>query len=271
MNKVVSPDGTPIAYDRLGKGPPLILVPGSGAANPVAWTDVIPTLEESFTVYSIDRRGHGESGDSSRYAIEREFEDIAAVVDSTGEPANLLGHSFGALCALEAALLTPNIRKLILYEPAITLPGVTLYPEGVIDRLQALLDVGDKEAVLTTLYRDVAMIPAEEIEQLKASPVWPTRLATAHTLPREARAEDRYYFDGQRFRRLQIPTLLMLGSESPSFLKAATEILDDSLPNSRIAALPGQQHLAMYTAPQLFLETVLPFLLEPGEYLENPS
>ncbi|RPJ21296.1 MAG: alpha/beta hydrolase [Chloroflexi bacterium] len=261
MDKVTSPDGTPIVYYRSGTGSPLILVPGSGAANPVAWTGVIPTLEEHFSVYAVDRRGHGESGDSPIYAIEREFEDIAAVADSIGEPANLLGHSFGALCTLGAAFLTPNIRKLILYEPAIPLPGVAIYPEGVIDRLQALLEAGDREAVLTTLYHEVIRLPPHEIEQLRSSPAWSARVATAHTLPREARAEEQYEFDPQRFKDLQTPTLFLLGGDSPPFLKAATEAINTALPNGRVAVMPGQQHIAMYTAPELFLHNVLTFLI----------
>jgi pimeloyl-ACP methyl ester carboxylesterase len=262
MEKVISHDGIPIAYYRSGAGSPLILVPGTGAANPVAWTAVIPALEECFTVYAVDRRGHGESGDSPTYAIEREFEDIVAVVDSVGEPVNLLGHSFGALCALEAALLTPNLRKLILYEPGIPLPGVSLYPEGVIDRLQALLDSGGREAVLTAFYREVVGMSPEEVEQFKSSPAWPARLATAHTLPRESRAEEQYSFEAQRFKSLHTPTLLLTGSDSPQFLKHATETVAAALPNSRIAIMPRQQHIAMYTAPELFVSTLIQFLLE---------
>ena len=265
MEKITSPDGTSIAYYRSGAGAPLILVPGSGAANPVAWTGVIPALEEHFSVYAVDRRGHGESGDSPTYAIEREFEDIAAVVDSMGEPAYLLGHSFGALCALEAALLTRNIRKLILYEPAIPLPGLLLYPEGVIERLEALLEAGDREGVLTTLYREVVGMSPDEVEQMRSSPAWPVRLATAHTLPRESRAEERYTFDAQRFKDLHTPTLLLQGGDSPQFLKQATETIDAALPNSRIAVMPGQQHIAMYTAPELFVTELLRFLLEPDK------
>ena len=174
LDKLNSPDGTPIAFYRRGSGPPLVLVPGSGAANPIAWTDVIQTLEKHFTVYAMDRRGHGESGDSPSYSLAREFEDIVAIVDSIGAPAHLLGHSFGALCALEAALLTPNIQKLILFEPAIPLPDAPVYPEGLIDRLQALLDAGEEEAVVTTLYREVAMLSPDEIQQLKASAAWPS-------------------------------------------------------------------------------------------------
>ena len=262
MDKVTSPDGTAIAYHRRGTGSPLILVPGSGAANPVAWTEVIPTLEEHFRVYAVDRRGHGKSGDGPLYAIERECEDIAAVADSLEEPANLLGHSFGDLCALEAALLTRNIRKLILYEPAIPLPGVAIYSEGVIDRLQAHLEAGNREAVLTAFYREVVMLSHQEIEQLRSSPAWSARMATAHTLPREARAEEQYKFDAQRFKDLQTPTLFLLGGDSPPFLKAATEAIHSALPNSRVAVMPEQQHIAMYTAPDLFLHNILTFLNE---------
>jgi pimeloyl-ACP methyl ester carboxylesterase len=130
MHKVTSPDGTRISCHRSGAGQPLVLVAGTGAANPKAWP-VFSALEQHFTVYAVDRRGHGSSGDSPTYGIEREFEDIAAVVDSIGEPANLLGHSFGGLCALEAALLTQNIRKLILYEGFPNpYPGSPFYPRG---------------------------------------------------------------------------------------------------------------------------------------------
>ncbi len=90
-------------------------------------------------VYAVDRRGRGESGDGPNYTIEAEFEDVASVVDSIGDGTNLLGHSFGAVCSLEAALRTLHLRKLVLYEPPLPLPGITLYPEGSINRLQALL------------------------------------------------------------------------------------------------------------------------------------
>src|SRR5918998_1211125 len=117
METILSRDGTRIAYRRIGEGPPLVLVHGA-AADRGRWSPVLPALEKRFTVYAIDRRGRGGSGDAGSYTMEREFEDVATVVDSIGEPVNLLGHSYGALCALEAALLSRNIRKLVLYEPA---------------------------------------------------------------------------------------------------------------------------------------------------------
>jgi pimeloyl-ACP methyl ester carboxylesterase len=258
--KVTSRDGTPIAYYRSGTGRPLILTPGTGAAKPVAWP-VFSELEKQFTVYAVDRRGRGKSGDSPTYAIEREFEDMAAVADAIGKPASLLGHSFAALIALGAALLTQNLRRLILYEPWIPGPGVPVYPDGYIDRLEGLLAAGDREGVLTTHYREDAGLTPDEIEKVKSSPAWPERLATAHTLPREMRAEEGYRFDAQRFKGFHTQTLLLLGGDSPQGFIESTKTLDKALPDSRIAVMPGQAHIAMYTAPDLFLHEVLTFLL----------
>src|SRR5918997_4994782 len=119
---VTSADGTPIACWRSGGGPPLVLVHGT-AADHGRWSPVLPAFEERFAVCAVDRRGRGGSGDAEGYAIEREFEDVAAVVDSLEEPVNLVGHSYGALCVLEAALLARNVHKLVLYDPGIEVAG----------------------------------------------------------------------------------------------------------------------------------------------------
>ena len=136
---VTSVDGTPIATWRSGEGPPLVLVHGT-AADHSRWAPVLPAFEQHFTVNAVDRRGRGGSGDAEDYAVDREFEDVAAVVDSVGESAILLGHSYGALCALEAARLTRNVGKLVLYEPGIEVAGEQIYPPAVIERLEALPD-----------------------------------------------------------------------------------------------------------------------------------
>src|SRR5271168_4930213 len=104
---------------------------------------------------AVDRRGRGASGDAHSYAIQREFEDVAAVVDSVGDGVHLLGHSFGAICSLEAILLTSQLRKVILYEPPIPVEGAPTYPEGIIDQLQAFLDAGDREGAIATFLREV--------------------------------------------------------------------------------------------------------------------
>lgn len=263
MEKVRSADGTSIAYQRSGNGAPLVLVHGTGGTYS-RWAPIVPALERHFTVYAVDRRGRGESGDASAYNIEREFEDIAAVVATFGEQANLFGHSFGGICSLEAALYTQHVSRLVLYEPPIPVADVQIYPDGVIDRLQALLNAGDREGVLTTFMSEVVRMLPHEIELSKSMAAWPARVGTAHTLPRELRAHEGYRFKPSRFKALTIPTLLLVGGESPHFFKAAINSLHQTLPNSRVVILPGQQHIAMETAPGLLVREVLAFLLGPA-------
>ena len=257
---IASKDGITIACWRNGKGPALVLVPGT-SANHERWRPVQEPLERHFTIYAMDRRGYGESGDAETYSIEREFEDIAAVVDSIGEPANLLGHSYGALCALGAATLTRNIRKLVLYEPAISM-GAPIYPREVVERMQSLLDAGDRDGVVTTMFRDLAGASPADIEALKAQPFWQVRVSAAHAVLRETYAEESYRFDASEFKNVVVPTLLLLGGNSPEFLKTGTEAINKALPNSRIAVMPGQEHMAMNTAPELFLREIVDFLNE---------
>jgi pimeloyl-ACP methyl ester carboxylesterase len=261
MEKILSKDGTSIAYHRSGSGKPLVLVHGTGGSS-TRWKPILPALEQHFTLYVLDRRGRGESGDGQAYAIEREFEDVAAVVDSIGGEVNLLGHSFGAVCSLEAALRTNHLGKLILYEPPLALPGVSIYPPGIIDRLQAQLDAGDRRGVLSTFFNEVVRMPAHEFELFQASPAFPARIAAAHTISRELRVHEAYQFKPERFKGLTVSTLLLLGGDSPAFFKAAIEAVDGALQNSRIVVLPGQQHIAIDTAPDLFVREVLAFLSE---------
>lgn len=261
MNKVRSRDGTEIACYRTGSGPPLLLVHGA-VADHTRWDPVLAPLEAHFSVCTIDRRGRGGSGDMQPYAIQREFEDIAAVVDSFGEPVILLGHSFGAVCALEAALLTPAIRKLILYEPPP--PGAKgTMPDDTAARIQAALDAGDREKALSIFLLEVAALAANELELMRSLPAWPGRVAAAHTILREISSlEALPPFDADRFGQLQMPTLLMLGGDSVQPYKISIEQIHTILPSSRVTVLPGQQHVAMNTAPDLFVREVLAFSLD---------
>jgi pimeloyl-ACP methyl ester carboxylesterase len=128
---VASADGTQLAVWKSGEGPPLVLVHGA-TADHSRWAPALPALEEHFTVYNFDRRGRGKSGDAADYALEREYEDVVAVVESAGTEVNLLGHSHGGVCALEAALLSDRIRKLVLYEPPM---GFLATPREVVQEL----------------------------------------------------------------------------------------------------------------------------------------
>jgi pimeloyl-ACP methyl ester carboxylesterase len=211
-------------------------------------------------VYAVDRRGRGESRDTTEYALEREFEDIAALIDCIPGPVSVMGHSHGAICSLEGVLLTINVAKLILYEPPI-FTSVEIYPPGSIERVQALVDQGKRDEAVATFFRDVVRAPEQEISMLCTLPAWKARVEAAHTIPRELRENNTYRFRPEKYRQFKIPTLLMLGGDSPAFFKRAIELLQKNLPTSRVATLPGQQHAAMNTAPELFTKEVLRFLL----------
>lgn len=261
METVTSADGTQIAYERTGSGPPLVVVHGGASASHLAWKPVRPQLAEHFTVYAMDRRGRGESGDADGYTVEREFDDIAAVVDSIPEPVNLLGHSFGAICALEAALLTDNIAKLVLYEPAIAEEGVEIFPEALLQRIDKRLAENDLEGSLRTVFQGVGYSD-EEIDQLTTEEFWRVGMEAAPTITRELRALNAYRFDPDRFSTLTVPTGLVSGSESPTLFQTSTMSLNRELSNSCIITLAGQTHEALSTAPDLFVEKVTMFLRE---------
>lgn len=254
---VTSRDGTSIAYERSGEGPPLVLVHGS-ISDHTYWEPILPELERRFAVYAIDRRGFGESGDySESYAIEREYEDVAAVVDSIEESANLLGHSYGAICALEGARVIPHhVEKLILYEPPINAST----PPGFVERLEAMLEAGDREGVIETFMGEQIGLGPEEMEDLQSSPSWRTMVSSAHTLPRELRAAEAYAFDARRFGSLSKPTLCCSGDESPPFLQEGNRVVAEALPDSRIAVMSGHGHEVVETGPDLLVREVVHFL-----------
>jgi len=261
MEHVTSKDGIPIAHERSGEGLPLVLIHGA-AADHTRWTPILPELEKHFTVYAVDRRGRGQSGDVEPYTIEREYEDVVAVVDSIPGPVNLLGHSYGAMCSLEASLKTSNLRKLILYEPPTHTDVKRNYSPDVVDRMNSYLHVGERDKALIIFLQEIVGIPQDEINILRCLPSWSYRVAAAHTLPREEASVDSYILKPQRFSHMETPTLLLLGGDSPSFFRAAIEALKKSILNSRIAIMPGQRHAAMDTAPELFLSEVIGFLTE---------
>jgi pimeloyl-ACP methyl ester carboxylesterase len=256
LHHIASADRTPIAVWRSGDGPPLALVHGA-TADHSRWAPVLPALERRFTVLALDRRGRGRSSDARGYAIEREYEDVVAVVESAGERVSVLGHSYGGVCAIEAALLTDAIERLVLYEAPM---GFVQTPANVVARLNALDDADRYDELLALFFAEVAGLPRDQIELLRRLPAWPNRLAAAPTIAREERANREYTFDADRFRGLDVPTLLLGGGDSPSTFKAANEALRAALPNARIAVMPGQRHAAMDTGPDLFLAEVLPFL-----------
>ncbi len=256
---VVSADGTRIGCSRSGAGPPLVFVHGIGGDR-WSFRFVEPLLTERFSVYVVDRRGRGLSEDSrDDYRIEQEFADVAAVVDSLGQPADVFAHSYGATLALGAAPLTRNLRRLVLYEPA---PGIPIVGHEFLETLDHLLAEGKREEVLNALLVEVAGLGPGELEQFRASPVWTPRVAAAHTIPREIRAQESYTPDPDVFATLSIPVMLLIGSESREWAGHGAKLVGSLLPNSRVVVLAGQGHVAIMTAPELLVAEVVRFLNE---------
>jgi pimeloyl-ACP methyl ester carboxylesterase len=258
MHTTTSADGTTIGYTQSGSGPALLLVHGT-TADHRRWDPLLPYFEPHFTVYAMDRRGRGGSGDAPDYHILREAEDVAAVVDAIGGPVSVLGHSYGAVCSLEAALLTPNIHRLVLYEPPIP-TGIPLTSPEVLSRMDGLMASGENEAALELFLRETVGMPEDELKAYRQLAAWPIRVKLAPTIPREERIDGTYTFEPARFAALQVPTLLLQGGDSPAYMRQATATVDAALPNSTIVILPDQRHVAMDTAPELFTSEVLSFL-----------
>jgi pimeloyl-ACP methyl ester carboxylesterase len=264
LTHVATPDGTEIAVFVSGRGRPLVLVPGT-TSDHTTWRLVLPLLEPHLAVHAVDRRGRGRSGDSLDYSLAREYADVAAVVDAaaaaTGAPVDLFGHSYGGNVAFGAALLTTNVRRLVLYEgwPVPNIAHRTTSPE-VMERLESLLARGRREQMLEVFYRDIAKLSPEEINSIMAAPTWPARVAAAHTVPRELRAFSAQAFDPGWAVKLTMPVLLLVGADSPAEIAADPEIVAAALPDARITVLEGQMHVAHMTDPETLARHVLAFL-----------
>jgi pimeloyl-ACP methyl ester carboxylesterase len=256
--RFTSQDGTSIACHVVGEGPPLVLVHGT-TADHTRWVRIVEELSSRFTTYAVDRRGRGQSGDGDEYALELEFADIAAVIDGIGGDVDVLGHSYGAACSLEASLRTSHIRRLVLYEPPLPI-GIPLYPDGLADKLEGLLRAGDRAGVVAEFMLEVARLSAADLAVVQSLPSWPARVDAAHTIPREMRIADGYKPDFERFGSLGIPTLLLVGAESEPFLVEPSRRLHALISGSRLVTMAGQGHVAMDTDPELFLREVTGFL-----------
>lgn len=251
MEFAISADGRKIAYERTGSGPPLVLVHGS-LNDRNAWALVTPALSERFSVYAMDRRGHGESGPPAEHALEREFEDVAAVIDAAGEPVDLIGHSYGAHCALGAATMAPErVRHLVLYEP----PTLDLAR----DALQTFetLEPPDALAVFLSLLGNTP----DEIQALKATPIWPYLMSYVATIPFDGRALLGYGFEPSRFTSLKMPALFLAGSRTIVLIGEVMRQLRQPMPDAEWMTIEGEGHAAMTTAPKLFSDAVLAFLV----------
>ena len=258
MERLTTPAGITVSFDRAGSGPPLVLAHGAFSDHHSNWEFVKPALRKDFTVYAVARRGRGETDRTEGHTLEDEVADLVAVIESVGEPVFLAGHSYGAHCALGAAHRLPGrVRKLVLYEPG----HPNLVPSAVLARLEELATAGDWDELAFTFFRDALHVPVHELEAVRASELWAPIVADAPASIHDITALTKYDFDAARYRDLDIHVLLQTGSESPRDLYV-TDALAAALPHASIGVLAGQAHEGMTTAPDLYLEAVRTFLLE---------
>src|SRR6185295_1924011 len=198
--KAVGPGGAP-------EHPPLLLVHGA-TADHTTWRAVGPRFAISRRVFAMDRRGRGASGDAAGYAIEREFEDVSAVAETLATEVDVVGHSYGGRCGLGSSLLTPAIRRLVVYEGAPVPPGMTYRPQGLVDSVRAALERGDNEAALSTFLAGIVGMSNAGLEAYRRDPVWPARVAAAHTILREIEAEATSPASIEGLAAVSVPVLL---------------------------------------------------------------
>lgn len=254
MLLVDSPDGTRIATWHNGSGDPLLLVHGSCADN-TYWAANHTALERTYDVWRMDRRGRGASTDNASYSILREAEDLAAVVQAIGKPVTILGHSLGGLIALETALISTNIRQLILYEaPAPWLGAV--WTDDMDARMQAFLEAGQPEEAALVFGCDFAQLPPEQIGFLRTLPVWKIYVDTAAPLLRELRTIKEYRFDAERMAKVNVPVSVVVGALSPPHFHESAKILHAALPKAHLRVFEGHEHQSFMGDPEGFANLV---------------
>jgi len=240
MSEVISKDGTRIAYERLGSGPPIVLIDGALCSREFGpMPQIAALLAPNFTVYLYDRRGRGASGDTAPYSKAREVEDVQALIAAAGGSASVFGTSSGAGLALEAAASGVNIPGLAVYEPPFIGAGQTNHEQ----RLKGFVTAGQRAAALKYFMRDMVGAPAFMVLILPLMRgMWRKLKAVAHTLPYDAAIMGNWEVPAGRLAGMKVPTLAMHGGKSPARLRSAVEALVKVLPNVRHRELPGQTH-----------------------------
>jgi pimeloyl-ACP methyl ester carboxylesterase len=247
IDTVRSGDGTAIAFERRGDGPSLVLVDGAlchrrmGPSSPLA-----KLLADRYTVFTYDRRGRGDSGDTAPYAVEREVEDLQAIIDEAGGSAYVWGISSGAALALEATRRGAGVTKLALYEaPFIVDESRRPIPADIVSQLKALV-AADRRGDAVRLFLWQMGAPAIAIGLMRLLPVWTKLTRIAHTLPYDMTIVVPFQagtpLPAERWRGVKIPTLVMVGGKSPAWFHHSTQALADVLPNAAHRVVEGQTH-----------------------------
>lgn len=244
MSTILSKDGTVIAFDELGNGEPIILVDGalcSRAFGPLP--KLAQLLAPHFTVFHYDRRGRNESGDTPPYAVEREVEDIEALIAKSGGSASVFGTSSGAALALAAAARGASIKKLALYEPPFVAGrSARTAPPDSEAQLKRLIAAGRRGDAVKFFMVDMVGMPAIFAYILRVLPIWPKLKAVAHTLPYDAAVLGDFSLPKERAASVAVPTLVIGGEKSPVELRSAVSAVAEAVPRAKLRMLKGQTH-----------------------------
>lgn len=249
VDLVVSKDGTKIAYDRYGEGPTVVIVGAAfqhRALDP-SMARLAELLAPHFTVVTYDRRGRGDSGDTTPYAVEREIEDIGALIAEAREPGHLFGGSSGAVLALDAAAHGLPIAKVAVYEPPLIADGSRPpLPTNYVQHLDELIAAGRRGDAVEYFMTQAVGDATDVVEQMKNSPVWPLLEGVAHTLAYDGRIVEDVTrgtpLPRFRWAEVTMPTLVMNGTASYPFMAGAADALAALLPRAKRRTLQGQTH-----------------------------
>lgn len=249
MSTVTSADGTTIAFEAFGEGRPLILIDGATAHRAVNQLndEVGQLLTDRFRTYAYDRRGRGASTDTAPYAIQREIEDIAALIEDAGQPAILFGWSSGSLLALDAAAAGLPVAGLVLFEPPVVIDDVRPpLPTDYVEQLDAFVAEGRRDKAAELFMTAAAMLPAEAIPGMKQSPYWAPVEEIAHTISYDGRIMGTTMsgnpLPADRWADVKAPVLVLYGDKTWPALSAGAEAVAAHLPTATLKAIPGENH-----------------------------
>ena len=251
---VTSADGTTIAYQTVGEGPPVILIGGAfNDRSTVA--GLAAALAPPVMAISYDRRGRGDSTDNSTpgdFSVDREIDDLAAVIDNVGGNVGLFGHSSGGLLAADAVLHDLPVDKLAVYEPSFIPDGARPQPPAdLLDRLKELISNADSDAAAALFLREHVGVPEPVVTEMRTGQAWDFLTSLAHTLPYDVALGSSDRLGGNRLAAINIPTLAINGDRTGDWLQAATKTIADLVPGARHAVLEGQDHGVLHNPEAL--------------------
>ena len=263
MSRVTSKDGTTIAYERSGTGPALIIVDGALCSRAFGPSPKLaPLLARHFTVYTYDRRGRGGSGDTQPYSPAREVEDIAALIETAGGSASLLGLSSGGALALEAAASGLAVTSVVAYEPPYVDDTGQRGGAAHEGQLRRLLAEGSRGGAVKYFMKDMVGTPTAIVVMLRLMPwIWRKLKAVAHTLPYDAAVMTAFRIPRERFSSIGAPTLVMNGAKTDARLRDAARAIAEAIPAARYCELEGQTH---NVKPDILVPAVVEYFAAPA-------